>query len=67
MVVRLATEIEGITIKVAVPVVAPPIAFTIVETAIVKFLPPPASCVVTDGNVSVVAPAKIVAEPESVE
>ena len=59
--------IVGITINVAVPVVAPANAFTIDDKLIVKFLPPPLTCVVTLGKVKVVCPAGIVAEPLSDE
>ena len=62
-VVRFAILIVGTTVKVAVPLIVPDTAFSIEERPIVKFLPPPTTCVTTPGNVNVVAPAAIVAVP----
>ena len=65
--VTLPILMVGIILREAVPVVVPGKEFVSNERAIVKFLPPPAICVVTAGNVKVVAPANIVAEPLRLE
>ena len=66
-VVRFAILIVGTTVIVAVPVVTPETALTIEDKFMVKFLPPLAIWVVTEGNVKVVAPAAMVALPAKVE
>ena len=63
MVVKFAILIVGMTFMVAVPVAVPKTALTNEDAVKVKFLPPEEICVTTPGNVKVVAPAAIVAEP----